>query len=246
MNKAGRILVADDDVAFLRSTIRLLCEEGYECEGAGTADEAIERIQQAPYDLLIADIKMPGNNGLRLVREAQARAAGMFVILITGYPSLDSAIEAVELPVLAYLTKPVKFDVLLQYVATAMKARGPARALAQLSADLRTCSDEIRGLLDGKNQAKESSARPGTAVSAVTIRRLASCLRELMEIRDSQEPTRKPVTLCQLVDCPQWPAHRRTLQSVVDVLVEVKRRFKSKELAQLREEVEQHLRNLEG
>ena len=80
----GSILIADDEETFLRSTARLLHREGYDCDCALDADRAVEMLRTGRYDLLIADIKMPGNPNLKLVRDVQQLAAGMPVILVTG------------------------------------------------------------------------------------------------------------------------------------------------------------------
>jgi DNA-binding NarL/FixJ family response regulator len=82
---------------------------------------ALERMRLYPYDLLIADLKMPGMDGLTVIREAKRYKADLPVIIITGFSTESSAIEAVNLGVAGYLTKPFRVP---QVLAAAAKALG--------------------------------------------------------------------------------------------------------------------------
>jgi len=121
MTKLGRILIADDEEIFLNSTADLLRREGYECGCAPDAIVAAELLRSNDYDLLIADIKMEGNFELEFIQDLPQIAAGMPVILVTGYPSLKTAIQSVQLPVVAYLVKPFEFKELLEQVQKSIK-----------------------------------------------------------------------------------------------------------------------------
>ena len=126
----GSILIADDEDTFLQSTARLLRREGYDCDCAADADEAIEMLSVRRYDLLLSDIRMPGNSDMRLFREVQRRAAGMPVILVTGHPSVDTAIESIRLAVAAYLIKPLDFEELRQRIHELLERSRTDRAVA--------------------------------------------------------------------------------------------------------------------
>ena len=93
MTDLDRISVADDDEAFLHSTADLLRREGYECSCASDAETAAEMLRADEYALLISDIKMSGNSQLEFIQELPRIAKNMQIILMTGYPSLDSAIR---------------------------------------------------------------------------------------------------------------------------------------------------------
>jgi len=82
---------------------------------------ALERLRLYPYDLLIADLKMPGIDGLAVIREAKRLNANLPVIIITGYSTESAAIDAVNLGVAGYLTKPFRVP---QVLAAASKAIG--------------------------------------------------------------------------------------------------------------------------
>jgi DNA-binding NtrC family response regulator len=116
MAKGARILLADDEEVFLRYASALFQKAGYECDCVKDASDGVANLKKHRYDAVISDIKMPGNNDLKLVRETARLQDGVPVILVTAYPSTDTAIPAVSLPVKAYVEKPVEFEELLSTV----------------------------------------------------------------------------------------------------------------------------------
>ena len=103
----ARLLLADDEETFRNSISVLLRREGYECDVASSAGEAVERLTEDPYDLLITDLRMPGNTELELLKAA---GGALPVIIVTAYPSVPTAIEAVRFAVVDYLVKPFDFE----------------------------------------------------------------------------------------------------------------------------------------
>ncbi|MDO8795289.1 MAG: response regulator, partial [Vicinamibacterales bacterium] len=97
----------------------------YEVDTAADATSALDRMRTGAYDLMIADLKMPGMDGLTLIRQAKRIKADMPVIIITGFSTESSAIEAVNLGVAGYLTKPCRVP---QVLAAAAKALGAPAA----------------------------------------------------------------------------------------------------------------------
>src|SRR5262249_7926160 len=112
----AHILIADDDVTLVESTADLLRREGYLCTCVTSAMAAAAALATEQFDLLIADIKMPGNSELEFIRALPELDRELPVILITGYPTLRSAIDSVHLRIAAYLVKPVELDDLLRSV----------------------------------------------------------------------------------------------------------------------------------
>jgi len=107
----------------LKATAELLRDEGFACDCATDGFQALKILSLHRHDLLIADLQMPGNTQFELFEQAAQIAPMMPMILVTGYPSLGSAIRAVELPVVAYLVKPFDFGDLLEYVRKANQRR---------------------------------------------------------------------------------------------------------------------------
>lgn len=120
MPSKGRILIADDEPTFLEATADLLRQAGYECQTAVDVLSAAAELNTGQYDLLIADIQMPGNPGLELVRHLPRIAEHVPAIVVTAYPSPESRAESADLPVHAYLVKPFEFEDLVTQVRQCM------------------------------------------------------------------------------------------------------------------------------
>ncbi len=97
----GRMLIADDDPTFLASTAELLRREGYECETALDGMAALALVVDAQFDLRITDLGLPGNADLALIRPVAQVRGGLPMIILTGFPSVRSAVASFELPVAA-------------------------------------------------------------------------------------------------------------------------------------------------
>jgi len=102
----ARILVVDDERGMCEFLRFLLQEEGYEVEVAHSGDQALAKVQESKYHLILADIKMPGLDGLEMLRKLREADEETVVIVMTGYSSLDSAIKAIKYDASDYLTKP--------------------------------------------------------------------------------------------------------------------------------------------
>jgi excisionase family DNA binding protein len=116
-----RVLVVDDEASIRDLLSKTLALAEYDVDVAPDGRSALERMRMYPYDLLIADLKMPGMDGLTVIREAKRYKADLPVIIITGYSTESFAIEAVNLGVAGYLTKPFRVP---QVLAAAAKALG--------------------------------------------------------------------------------------------------------------------------
>jgi excisionase family DNA binding protein len=116
-----RVLVVDDEASIRDLLSKTLALAEYDVDVAPDGRSALERMRMYPYDLLIADLKMPGMDGLTVIREAKRYKADLPVIIITGFSTESSAIEAVNLGVAGYLTKPFRVP---QVLAAAAKALG--------------------------------------------------------------------------------------------------------------------------
>jgi excisionase family DNA binding protein len=121
MSGRPRVLVVDDEASIRDLLQKTLALAEYEVDVAPDGRSALERIRMNAYDLLIADLKMPGIDGLSVIREAKRFKAALPVIIITGFSTESSAIEAVNLGVAGYLTKPFRVP---QVLAAAAKALG--------------------------------------------------------------------------------------------------------------------------
>ena len=117
-----RVLVVDDEASIRDLLAKTLALAEYEVDTASDASTALNRLRAAEYDLLIADLRMPGMDGLTLIRQVKKIRAELPVIIITGFSSETSAIEAVNLGVAGYLRKPFRVPEVLAAAAKALGA----------------------------------------------------------------------------------------------------------------------------
>ena len=115
-----RILVVDDEQAVRDLLSKTLTMADYDVDAADDGPSALDKMRAVEYDLLITDLKMPGMDGLSVIREARKLAPDLRVIIITGYSTEASAIEAINLGVSGYLTKPFRLPRILAAAARAL------------------------------------------------------------------------------------------------------------------------------
>jgi putative nucleotidyltransferase with HDIG domain len=118
-----KILVVDDDPGLLETLSDALQLEGYEVTTAKAGEEALERLRQEEVDLVITDIKMPGLSGLELLRAIRDKNQILPVIVMTGYASLETAVEAIKQGAYDYITKPFEIEKLLHTVNKAVNQK---------------------------------------------------------------------------------------------------------------------------
>jgi FixJ family two-component response regulator len=243
MESRGSVLLVDDEETFRESTGRLLRREGFECQCARDGDDAVRALQSRRFDVMVADIRMPGNPDLRIVHAAKELDSQMPVVLVTGYPSTETAVRAIDLSVAAYMTKPPDFDKLLGHVKTAIDSSGNRRAAAAVRERLQTC---LADLETAESQSRSRADGNDELISIGTIRTLAACLSELLRLGARSGVDWGTHNLCVLLDCPQQPIHRQAIVAAVEVLKKTKDTFKSKALAELRTKLEDLLGPREG
>ena len=121
MARPARVLVVDDEEPIRDLLSRTLALAQYDVDVAQDGQTAMDRMRMVQYDLLITDLRMPGVDGLNVIREARRLRSDIPVIILTGYSSEATAIEAINLGVQGYLTKPFRVP---RVLAAAAKALG--------------------------------------------------------------------------------------------------------------------------
>ncbi|MGQ9653234.1 MAG: sigma-54-dependent transcriptional regulator [Thermodesulfobacteriota bacterium] len=110
MEQRTRVLVAEDDGPVRASIVEFLEEDGFTVTQASTGEEALEEIKRENFDLVVTDLKMPGADGLEVLRAIQRDIPQTLGILITGFGTIQSAVQAMKLGAFEYLQKPINFD----------------------------------------------------------------------------------------------------------------------------------------
>jgi DNA-binding response OmpR family regulator len=117
------ILIVDDDKSILRTFTRILQKHGYEIDTAETGKEAIEKADKKNYDLALVDIRLPDMDGTELLAKMKKQLQNTIKIMITGFPSIESGVKALDEGADAYLVKPVKPEELLMLIKEKLKNR---------------------------------------------------------------------------------------------------------------------------
>ena len=244
MSERGRILIADDEETFLHSTMDLLREQGYGCRGVPDAPSALSILSAEEYDVLVCDINMPGNSQLEFLAQVTEESPELPVIVITGYPSVGTAVESFRLSAVDYLQKPLDFQELEALVGQAVKR-------AQFMRTVRKTRKEVTALVETMDSIEhmEKIQRRGPqnlTISSVvyayfdqTVSYLASVSSGLQSVFDViksgngqvQEELEKTL-------CPKCHAFREGLHDTINVLNKTKTAFKSRDLRELRQRTE--------
>lgn len=120
-----RLLLVDDEVEFLEPTAARLARRGIECRAVTSGTEALRELEEGTFDCAVVDVKMPGMDGLELLRRITREYSSVAVILLTGHASVELGVKGMELGAFEYLLKPVEFDVLLDTIRRAAALRSP-------------------------------------------------------------------------------------------------------------------------
>jgi CheY-like chemotaxis protein len=246
--EAPRVLLADDEDTFRRSTARLLEQAGYQCDCAQDSQEA-SRLLTSEHNVLVADIRMPGNMQFEFLREVRSRFPLLPIVLVTGYPSVQTAVESLRLSFTDYLLKPVELPELLRALGAAVKKTSFLRMTTAMR-------EEASRLVASLDHLQESLPRPGSGANerelawsldtfldqsfsqmAVVSSRIRSVLTSQM-----QGAADVPTDVCRMMECPRLSAYREALEGTVEALAMTKNSFRSKELGLLRSKIEQLLR----
>ena len=118
--KAFKILIAEDDHLNLQNLQELLESCGYETHGVGDGRQALDAFGHDSYDLIITDLRMPNMDGLELLRQIKELNADQLIILVTGYGSVQTAVDAMKIGAFDYITKPLKDDLVRLTVSRAL------------------------------------------------------------------------------------------------------------------------------
>jgi DNA-binding NtrC family response regulator len=146
----GHLLVVEDK-ATMRELLERILSRQHQVETCSDGVEALARIAAQRFDVILTDIRMPGADGLAVVKAAKAKDAATEVIVMTAFASVESAVEAMRLGAYDYLQKPFDPDDVVLVVARALERRHPASPLE--------VSPPLRSYRDAVNQARDSASR---------------------------------------------------------------------------------------
>lgn len=139
-----RLLVVDDEPNIRAPLVRALSLQGYAVEEAGSGHEALTLLKNAPYNLMVLDLRMPGIDGLEVMQQARQLHPELSIIILTGHATLESAIAAVKAEAVDYLLKPATTHDILTAVDKALRRRPKQVSQQQLAQMMGDALDVLR------------------------------------------------------------------------------------------------------
>jgi DNA-binding NtrC family response regulator len=125
----ARILIVDDEERFRTTMCKLLKAHGYDADAVGTGQEAIRKITEESWDVMILDMKMPEMNGVQVLSEVRKLDSRVEVIVLTGYASIDTVQDVMKFGAYDYLLKPYRTEELLEKIENAFDRRAARKVL---------------------------------------------------------------------------------------------------------------------
>ncbi len=144
MAAAPRILVVDDEPKICEFLETLLHQDGYVTDTAPSGDAALEKISSASYDLIISDLKMPGIDGFELAKRVKVLRSGLPIVIVTGYATVGTAIQALRQGVDDYVTKPFKIDEMRKVISRVLEKSKLEMENRRLVAELAAANEELK------------------------------------------------------------------------------------------------------
>ena len=117
------LLIVDDEPALREAVAERLADHGFIVEQAGSGEEALQRLTDFAFDILISDLRLPGIDGAKVIEAALERYPEIIAIVITGYGTVKDAVEAIKQGAADFITKPFQFDALLHVLRSALEQR---------------------------------------------------------------------------------------------------------------------------
>ena len=117
------VLLADDEEEFLRTIIKRLSRRGIEAVGATRGEQALELMTESARDVVVLDVKMPGMDGLEVLKRIKTQWPNTEVIMLTGHASVEAAVEGMDRGAFDYLMKPADFEDLLYKLEDAFRKK---------------------------------------------------------------------------------------------------------------------------
>lgn len=162
-----RVLVIDDDEDVCSLIKDFLEGEGYEVSIMTDPDSAIKAVKRTHYHLVLLDLVMPKVNGQTLLKQLRKADSDLFVVILTAYPTIESAVETLKNNAFDYLKKPIKFEELRAIVDSALRKQG---VIVNIEDEInRTIGNRIRQLRTGKDLTlKQLAGRSNLSVSLIS------------------------------------------------------------------------------
>lgn len=185
MKSDGRFntLIVDDNRGLREILEEYLRGEGYFVSGADNGREALEKHHQEHFDLIITDLNMPELSGMELIRTIKKESDATEFIIITGYASMDSAVEAVRTGAFDYIVKPFRMEE-LQVVVKNVREKVMLKKLnAKLLNTLQSFYDEMERYRQGKPETEQNAEETAGGGILIDTERIIYAIRNLEKMK---------------------------------------------------------------
>ncbi|HKQ32475.1 MAG TPA: response regulator, partial [Thermodesulfobacteriota bacterium] len=156
-NRTKRVLVVDDEQLILKIISDILTKEGYEVVVANSCEKATEHLRTSHFNVVLSDIKMPVKSGIDLLGEIKRKDPNIPVILMTGFASLETAVEAVQEGAFDYLIKPLDYGKLRSVIEHAADRYELHRENTRLLSDLKELNSNLELKVRERNRQLENT-----------------------------------------------------------------------------------------
>jgi CheY-like chemotaxis protein len=250
-HEVAHVLLTGDDISFLLAVEKLLHGQGYVCDCAYDVQTAAAALKTESYDLLIADIDLPGNRELELVRSGQGDGYSLPVIVLTGAPSVSTAVQSLYLAVVVeYLIKPIDPMELLRCVGPAVATGWFWQATFQAYDKMIARHDEVRSLKSraGANKTTQAKIQPACRLET-SLPQSGQHTDPLAESDQEMLDARPPDTTGQVTDghaqqlWPRLATYEKSLREAIAILKRTKAASALKDLAAVRAKLEMLLQD---
>lgn len=230
------VLLADDEEVFGQTTAELIRRNGYDCDVAVDVENALVRLENARYDVLVADIMMPGNAQLALLSATRQHYPDMQIILVTGFPSVETAVHSLDKGVYAYKIKPFDLEDFTITLAQAVKHARLRRSMRQEAGRGEAIAQRLRELqsvLDPGASADQLGLTASQYIKAV-MANVSESMLEALDVMELVDMPADDIPVRRLARHPDALVYREAIRETMAVLEATRTAFKSRELADLR------------
>ncbi|MBN2341073.1 MAG: response regulator [Deltaproteobacteria bacterium] len=244
MKTSVSVLVVDDDMSMRELCRSMLYPKGWQSQGAETAEEAKRLLQgDARFDVMVCDLVMPGNEDMIFVKWVYKQFPTLPMVIITGQPSFDSAIESVRLAVVDYLVKPFSKEAFLNAVSRAAARGDVGTVISHAGENIRKWSDEVDVICNDISRDGANSKDALQSYFHMTLKNMAGCIADLQNAALLASTQANPCEKgpCRYFNCTRFTKNVAIVQDAISVLESTRKSFKSKELQQLRERLQDAL-----
>jgi DNA-binding response OmpR family regulator len=223
MDPQAKVLIVDDEPLVCRNCSRILHDEGFEVEAVESGPEALERMDRGQFDLVIADLKMPGMSGLEVLKEVKKTDPSVEVVMITGYATISSAVEAVKSGAYDYISKPFSSEEIAGIASRAIEKRRAVLKAPEAAEEVRPeeivpRDDTPEKAEEGKNviaafrEAVQEGRIPYDPSRPLSLRQMQMRLASLLADEIARRMKEKGMTLTQVC------RYRPTLTKICDLI----------------------------